>query len=89
MIRSIKICLSVRVLFGSLSPGESMRVILPLFAIFTNEVIATKDFFAENSKASAECKNFLVYNSDIFESKVDLPWPHSPKTAIVSSLIFY
>ena len=43
---SIKISLSVRVLFGSFKPGVSINVILPLVAILTFEVTAVNDFDA-------------------------------------------
>ena len=54
LIRSIKIYLSVRVLFGSLSPGESIKVMLPLVAILTWDVTETKDFDASNFKGTLD-----------------------------------
>ena len=47
-IRLKNISLSVRVFLGSLNPGESIKVILPLVEILTNEVIDVKDFEASN-----------------------------------------
>ena len=85
LIRSIKICLSVRVLFGSLRPGESINVMLPLFAILGRDVTETKDFEASNFKGFIDLINSALFISDIFVSRVDLPCPHSPKTANVKS----
>ena len=47
-MRLKKISLSVCVFLGSLNPGVSIKVILPLFEILTNEVIDVKDFEASN-----------------------------------------
>ena len=85
LIRSIKICLSVRVLFGSLRPGESINVMFPLFAILGRDVTETKDFEASNFKGLFDLINNLLFISEILVSKVDFPCPHSPKTAKVKS----
>ena len=47
-IRSMKIALSVLALLGSLNPGESIRVMLPLLAILTTEVTDISDGEASN-----------------------------------------
>ena len=85
LIRSINICLSVRDLFGSLRPGESINVMLPLFAILGRDVTETKDFEASNFKGLLDLINSALFISEIFVSRVDLPCPHSPKTAKVKS----
>ena len=81
----MKICLSVRALFGSLRPGESINVMFPLFAIFGRDVTETKDFEASNFKGLLDLINSVLFISDILVSKVDFPCPHSPKTAKVKS----
>ena len=45
---SMKISLSVRVLFGSFKPGASINVMFPLEAILTLDVTAVNDFDASN-----------------------------------------
>ena len=49
LIKSMKIALSVCALFGSLNPGESINVMLPLLAILTTEVTDLTDCDASNS----------------------------------------
>ena len=51
---SMKISLSVRVLFGSFKPGVSINVILPLVAILTFDVTAVSDFDASKRIATKD-----------------------------------
>ena len=48
LMRSIKIALSVRALFGSLNPGVSMSVMFPLCAVLTWAVTDISDGEASN-----------------------------------------
>ena len=56
----MKIALSVRSLFGSLKPGESINVMLPLLAILTTEVTDLTDCDALNWM---KCEFSLLYFS--------------------------
>ena len=69
----MRMVLSLRVLLGSLNPGESIRVILPLFAILTSEVTDINDGDASNLMCPSCLLYFSEYTCDIFVSKVDLP----------------
>ena len=60
LIKSMKIALSVRALFGSLNPGESINVMLPLLAILTSEVTDLTDCDALNWM---KCELSLLYFS--------------------------
>ena len=53
LTRSIKIYLSERLLSGSLNPGVSIKVMLPLVASLTSWVTDSKDFDDSNSTCTS------------------------------------
>ena len=60
LIRSMKIDLFVRGLLGSLKPGVSINVILPLLAILTKEVTDVNDAGVSNFRGMALMSIFLL-----------------------------
>ena len=78
--------LSVRAFLGSLNPGVSINVMLPLFATLTRSVTDVNDGDALNYMCSISLLYLSLYTSDTLVSNVDLPYPHSPKTTIVHLL---
>ena len=75
LVKSMKIYLSVRILFGSLKPGVSISVILPFVAILTFYVTVSNDLEALNwiGMSFLDWLKLVLKIDDTFDKKVDLP----------------
>ena len=66
---------------ASLNPGESINVMPPVVLIFTPEVTESKLYLLVKCEAwEPGSQKLSAKICATFESTVDFPWPHSPKT---------